>query len=204
MKQYTFFSKLGDEYNEVLFYILDNGQVYYDERGFKYKEAEPIAITTYNPMYKIPEEVLPQYVVQRYGSRFIIDYSRRFVEGIDEAGFVYSYGTRLYECNQLHKAIEKIKQHKWTRRATITIRKPQDIDLDDPPCLTMLDFKLRHEGLSLYAVFRSHDMENGYPLNWYALLMLLYHVATQLDVTPYRITTVSLSAHVYLWGRNLR
>ena len=200
MKVFRFEGKPGNNYFEVLWYIVNSGQVYEDERGMKYIEAEPITIEVVKPVWDVPERVLPEYIVQRYGSMFIIDYADRLVGGKAELGdYVYSYGERLHRAGQLHKAIEKLKEHRWTRRATITIRVPEDIELDDAPCMTVVDFKIRQDGLRLTALFRSHDMENGWPINYYGLLVLGQYVAEQVGVTLARITTISLSAHVYLW-----
>jgi len=60
--------------------------------------------------------------------------------------------------------------------------------------LNACDSKLR-----TFGILRSNDMENAYPSNYYDLLMLSHRVSEELGVPMGRITTFSISAHVYLW-----
>ena len=59
------------------------------------------------------------------------------------------------------------------------------------------DFKVRGGKVHLTTVFRSHDFAGAYPANLYGLSKLLEYVAEKVGVLPGKITTVSISAHVY-------
>jgi len=199
VKVFEFVGKLGEQYWDVLNYIVDHGKVYESERGQRYLEAEPILIVVHDPVFGMPSEVLPQYVIQRWGEMFIVDYATRVAWGKPEPGqWDYSYGERLAEGNQIENVIRKLKRHPQTRQATCVLYRPEDTESENPPCMCLVDFKLRDGGLHVYAVFRSNDMENAYPSNYYDLLMLGYRVAEELEVPVKQITTFSISAHVYL------
>ena len=199
VKVFKFKSKLGEEYYEILWYIDQYGKVYKSERDQKYKEAEPIFIEIEDPIVDRPSKVLPQYIVQRWGEQFIIDYASRVAWCIKEPGhWSYSYGERLAKENQLENAIKKLKKNPDTRQATCVLYLPSDTKNPEPPCLCLVDFKIRDGKLRTFGILRSNDMENAYPSNYYDLLMLSYRVAEELEVPIGRITTFSISAHKYL------
>lgn len=200
VKVFQFDGKLGEKYFEVLWYIDQYGKVYVNERGQKYKEAEPILIEVHNPLFDKPSKVLPQYIVQRWGEQFIIDYAYRVAWCKKEPGqWSYSYGERLAEHNQVKNIIRKLKNNPDTRQATCVLYKPEDTTNPEPPCLCLVDFKIRDGKLNVYGILRSNDMENAYPSNYYDLLALGFRVSEEVGVPLGRITTFSISAHKYLW-----
>ena len=197
---FVFKNRLGDDYYEVLWYIEENGKIYINERGQQYLEAEPITIEVHDPIIGKPSEVLPQYIIQRWGEKFIFDYAIRVTYGLKEPGeWSYSYGERLAEGNQIENVIKKLKKNPDTRQATCVLYRPEDTVSPEPPCLCIVDFKIREGKLRTFAWLRSNDMENGYPSNYYDLLMISKRVSNELDVPIGRITTRSESAHIYKW-----
>lgn len=199
VKVFHFNKRLDESYFEVLWYIDQHGKVYKSERGQYYKEAEPILIEIHNPIFGRPSEVLPQYIVQRWGEKFIWEYAYRVAYCKSEPGqWSYSYGERLAEGNQIENILKKLGDNPDTRQATVVLYKPEDTTNPEPPCLCLIDFKIRNGKLYTYGVLRSNDMENAYPSNYYDLLVLSYRIAEELEVPVGRITTFSISAHKYL------
>ena len=195
IKVFRFKHKLGEDYWEVLDYIDTHGQFYTNERGQTYKEADPIVIIVDDPHFGMPSEVLPEYIIQRWGEQFIFEYANRVAWGLPEPGqWSYSYGERLGQ--QVENVIVKLKKHPETRQATCVLYRPEDTISPEPPCLCVVDFKIR-KGLHTYGILRSNDMENAYPSNYYDLLMLSHRVCETLGVRLKRIVTFSISAHIY-------
>lgn len=115
-------------------------------------------------------------------------------------GFDYTYGERLGE--QIEQVIGKLKEEPNSRRAIATPwLRTHDIAMKHPPCLIVLDFLIRGEALHLTAFFRSHDIKQAWPANVYGLGQLLKHVADEVGVEVGSLTTVSVSAHIYLEGK---
>jgi len=112
---------------------------------------------------------------------------------------------RTYKGGQLKRVIDKIVECPGTRQATVGLYLPEDVHSSDPPCMAIIDFKLRNDGLRTFAWFRSNDMVNAYPINYYGLLFISQYIINQLNlesnwkVKLARITTRSESAHVYRW-----
>ena len=198
---FIFKNKLGDDYYEVLWYIEENGKTYVSERDQQYLEAEPITIEVYDPIVGEPSEVLPQYIIQRWGgSKFIYDYAVRVAWGLKEPGqWRYSYGEQRAELNLPGNAITQLRKNPDTYHATCVLYRPEDTLNPEPPCLCIVDFKIREGKLRTFAWLRSNDMENGYPSDYYAILLLSKRVSDELDVPIGRITTRSESAHIYKW-----
>jgi len=196
---FEFEGSIKEGYFEVIWYIRTNGKEYISDRGQKFIEAEPIMIVINNPKNGRPEDVLPDYIVQRWGSKFIVDYAYRFIQGLKEPGdWSYSYGERLYTENQLNNILGKLKKNPDTRQATCVLYLPSDSRSEDPPCLCLIDFKIRNDKLKVFAFFRSNDMENAYPANCFALLQLGHYVSNELDIKLGKIITRSESAHIYV------
>lgn len=199
-KVFVFKECLGEQFHNVLDYINIYGTEYENERGQKYLEAEPITIVVENPKWEDPSEVLPMYITQRFSNEWIVQYAYRVAYGLPEPGdWAYSYGERLAENNQIPNIVQKLKNNSDTRQATCSTYWPTDTEMETPPCLSVVDFKIRNGELRVFGWFRSNDMENGYCNNYYDMLLLAYRVASEIGVPVGRITTRSESAHIYKW-----
>jgi len=199
VKVFKFKRDLSEKYYEVLWYIDQYGKIYKSEREQLYKEAEPVLIEVYDPILDRPSKVLPQYIVQRWGEKFIIDYAFRVAHCKSEPGmWTYSYGERLGIDNQLDNVVKKMEKNPDTRQATCVLYLPSDTRNPEPPCLCLIDFKIRDNKLMTTGIFRSNDMENAYPSNYYDLLVLSYEIAERLNISVGRITTFSISGHIYI------
>ena len=137
-------------------------------------------------------------------------YQNEIISPDNPTGFEYTYGERLrayYSANwideikidQVQKVIDKLKANRTTRRAVIPTWIPgEDHDSSEPPCLMVVDFKIRGEALHLIAYFRSQDVGQAWPQNVYGLYRLQQHIAKEVDAEPGTLTTISASAHIYI------
>lgn len=159
----------------------------------------------------VPEQYL-------FKGRALQDYIEQLMTPVNKWNFEYTYGERIWnwdgKINQVKLAIERISENPHTRRATCDLAIPsKDTTSNDPPCLRIIDFKIREVRLApmvppvkkllMTVLFRSHDIFGGAYANWIALANLQKYVASEVskrngnNVIPGEIHSYSVSAHIY-------
>jgi thymidylate synthase len=118
---------------------------------------------------------------------------------------VYTYGSRLE--SQIEEVVNKFRNHGYgTNQCTMTVAHPKDIELEDPPCLRSIDFRIfNDEGLkegeerALHMIvhFRSNDLWNGFPINLASLAMMQQIMAQDIGVAAGEIIYSSKGLHIY-------
>ncbi len=110
----------------------------------------------------------------------------------------YTYGERLRKpVDQIMKVIERYKKYKGDRQNTMVIRKPEDIDIEHPPCLTVLDTEIYQDKLHFTVYFRSWDAYGGFPANVAGLQLLKEYMAEEIGVEPGKTLAYSKNIHLY-------
>lgn len=187
---------ISDAWYRGLNVIWNHGQIITDERGSQIREFMDLMVVIEDPYTaRIPEDTA-------WNEERLEEYAKQLISGENALDFEYTYGERLRnwkgEVDQIEYVIEKLKKNKTSRRATAVTWIPGvDTKADEVPCMILDDFKLREDQVHLTALFRSHDFGGAYPANLYGLSKLLEYVAERLGVKPGKITTVSISAHIY-------
>lgn len=140
-------------------------------------------------------------------------YQNEIISGSNPTGFEYTYGERLcaylahqypvfwnLKLNQIDTVIEKLKANRTTRRAVACTWNPLTDNEPGfhPPCLMVIDFKIRGEALNLFAYFRSWDIGQAMPQNLYGLNRLQQHIAGEVDAELGTLQIMTASAHIYL------
>ncbi len=135
----------------------------------------------------------------------LMEYCRRFIEGVQEQGFAYTYGERLRrgEVDLLREAIRKLSQDIHTRQCVVSLWRPSDILLEEPPCITHIQLMVRDSRIHSTAYLRSHDVEHAFVHNAFLVRELMLRVREELSRLGHRvdlgtITLVIGSCHVYL------
>ncbi len=92
---------------------------------------------------------------------------------------LYTYGERI--AIQLESVVSMLKRSKGTNQATIAVARPEDIFLEDPPCLRQIDCRVfpkaslengESQSLHFFPTFRSNDFWNGFPVNLAAIRLM--------------------------------
>lgn len=130
--------------------------------------------------------------------------------GRADPGVSYTYGDRLRNftglVDQLATMSMALDHDSASRRAVASLWNPlQDCDSANPPCLNLLQARVREEGgarrLHLIAYFRSHDIYRAWPMNAYGLRalqgLLIEALQTGARLLPGDLTIISASAHIY-------
>jgi thymidylate synthase len=117
----------------------------------------------------------------------------------------YTYGQRIVL--QMDKIIRRYKTHGYgSNQECIAVARPEDIDLDDPPCLRNIDTRIvapdgLKEGepyqLHFFPYFRSWDLWGGFPPNLAAIRLMQEYMAAEIGVEPGEILCTSKGLHLY-------
>ncbi|WP_214020497.1 thymidylate synthase [Methanoculleus sp.] len=100
--------------------------------------------------------------------------------------------------DQIDYIARKLEQAKNSRRAVAVTWNPVvDENLDDCPCLQLVQCLLRDGKLQMKVVFRSNDILSAAGANMYALVRLQKAIADRLGVPCGRYTHIALVPHVY-------
>jgi thymidylate synthase len=103
-----------------------------------------------------------------------------------------------YGVNQIDKVIEIYKKDGFeTNQATMEIAMPSDIMLSDPPCLRLIDTRIRYGKLHFAVYFRSWDLWAGFPSNLAALQLLKEYMANEIGVDDGEIIAATKGLHLY-------
>ncbi len=100
--------------------------------------------------------------------------------------------------NQVDEVIRMYKQagHN-TNQAVMEIGMPTDVLLEDPPCLRLIDTRIRNNTLHFIVYFRSWDLYNGFPVNLAGLQQLKKYMADEIGVRDGSIRAISKGLHLY-------
>ncbi|MBS7611329.1 hypothetical protein KEJ27_03850 [Candidatus Bathyarchaeota archaeon] len=136
------------------------------------------------------------------------DYMEEVLNGskdklVEEGKLPYTYHERLFKYgadgfNQMDYVIRKLKSTPYTRRAqAITWIPVKDVNLDSPPCLQRLWFKVYSGKLVLQSEWRSRDLFRAAHMNMLALTELMKTIALNVGVELGSYVDFSNSAHIY-------
>ena len=100
--------------------------------------------------------------------------------------------------NQIEEVIKMYKTKGYgTNQAAISVSIPSDIFLGDPPCLRLIDTRIRDGKLHFMVYFRSWDLWNGFPANLGGLQLLKEYMASEIGVEDGEFVAASKGLHLY-------
>jgi len=102
------------------------------------------------------------------------------------------------QVNQIEEVIKIYKNQGFgTNQAVMEIGMPSDIKLVDPPCLRIIDTRVRYGKLHFMIYFRSWDLWAGLPSNLAGLQLLKEYMASEIGVEDGEIIACSKGLHLY-------
>ena len=133
----------------------------------------------------------------------------------------YTYGSRMrswFGLDQVKGAVEKLIREPVSRAVVISLWDTvKDLTLGGSPCLNHIWLRVNENKLYMTAIFRSHDMFEGYPENALALRCLQEEIRKQVeeglkakgqneDLKLGNLIILSQSAHIYddSWERCIK
>jgi len=221
---------LDDAWFQCLSEILENGHVYKIDRGSyegqRRLEFDFVTIRVKNPSHQIIP-IMPEGlgIPAPTSLDYIKQYLAYLLTGEKTSTEDYTYGERLVEpkarveevvdgkklctemplrCNQIEEVIKIYKSQGYgTNQATMEIGMPSDIKLVDPPCLRLIDTRVRYGKLHFFLYFRSWDLWGGFPSNLGGLELVKQYMAEEIGVGNGEIIAASKGLHLYEYAWDL-
>jgi thymidylate synthase len=117
----------------------------------------------------------------------------------------YTYGQRIK--SQMEAIIRRYRENGYgSNQECIAVARPEDIELEDPPCLRSIDTRIvapdgLKEGephlLHFFPYFRSWDLWGGFPANLAAVRLMQEYMAVMIGVEPGEMLCTSKGLHLY-------
>lgn len=152
----------------------------------------PPALGIPNPVQEgYLEEYLPYLMTanRRPGE----DYT--YGERLSEWCYDYEYALRV---NQIQSVINMYKEDGYrTNQACMEVAMPSDINLNDPPCLRLIDTRIGGNKLHFVVYFRSWDLWSGFPANLGAIQLLKEYMSAEIGVEDGEMIASSKGLHLY-------
>lgn len=215
---------LDDAWFQCLAAILEKGHVYTITRGSyegqKRLEFDFVTVRVRKPSHQIIP-IIPEgmSIPAPTDMDYIQGYLSYLLTGAKTATEDYTYGERLVDpkvkikqgsqagelakelplnVNQVEEVIKIYKEKGFgTNQAIMEIGMPSDIKLVDPPCLRLIDTRVRYNKLHFILYFRSWDLWGGFPSNLGGLQLVKQYMAEEIGVSDGEIVAVSKGLHLY-------
>lgn len=221
---------LDDAWFQCLSEILEHGHVYKIDRG-SYAgqhrlEFDFITMRVKNPAHQIIP-IIPEGsgIPAPTSMDYIQQYLQYLLTGCKTSTEDYTYGERLVDpkakietevdgkmmikeiplhCNQIEEVIKIYKTEGYgTNQAVMEIGMPSDLKLVDPPCLRLIDTRVRYGKLHFFLYFRSWDLWGGFPSNLGGLELVKQYMAEEIGVENGEIIACSKGLHLYEYAWEL-
>ncbi|MBI5206522.1 MAG: thymidylate synthase [Candidatus Firestonebacteria bacterium] len=199
---------LPDAWFQAIARILDKGVEYTVERGSfagqKRREFDYITIHIKHPGTRplIPEIPAHLGIPAPVSMDYVEDYLPYLMTDVKMENEQYTYGERI--SLSMNKVIKMYKeQGSGTNQAIMEIGQPKDIDLSDPPCLRLIDTRIRYGKLHFIIYFRSWDLWGGFPANLAGLQLMKEYMAGEIGVEDGEIIASSKGLHLYEYSWDL-
>ena len=205
---------LDDAWFRCLDAILDKGTVYTITRG-SYKgqkrlEFDFVTVRVKKPAHQIIP-IMPEglNIPAPTDMDYVNGYLQYLLTGTKTDTEDYTYGERLVDpkvpfsdmplnVNQVEEVIRIYKKEGFgTNQAVMEIGMPSDIKLNDPPCLRLIDTRVRYGKLHFMPYFRSWDLWGGFPSNLGGLQLVKQYMAEEIGVEDGEIIAMSKGLHLY-------
>jgi thymidylate synthase len=222
---------LDDAWFQCLSSIIDNGVIYEITRGSyqgqRRLEFDLACVHVKKPGHQIIP-IIPEgmSIPAPTDMDYIQGYLSYLLTGAKTETEDYTYGERLVDAkvrikepgadgkdmvkeislhvNQVEEVIKMYKTQGFgTNQATMEIGMPSDIYLNDPPCLRLIDTRIRNNKLHFILYFRSWDLWGGFPSNLGGLQLVKQYMADEIGVEDGEIIALSKGLHLYEYSWEL-
>jgi thymidylate synthase len=117
-------------------------------------------------------------------------------------GEQYTYGQYLE--TQIAEVIRMYREDGYnTNQAFMVVGDTKSIYQDDPPCLRMIDTRIRDGKLKFIVYFRSWDLWAGFPSNLAAIQLLKEYMSSEIGVEDGELVAMSKGLHLYEYSWEL-
>lgn len=185
--------------------VLTKGYEYKIDRGSfagqRRKELDFVTVNIQNPGIRPLVPPTPPGIYTTTSDDAIEVYCQRYLLSDEkQPNEQYTYGEFISA--QIHQVIEMFKNQGFnTNQACMNIGngKGDDvaINLEDPPCLRVIQIRVRYGKVHFFVYFRSWDLYAGFPVNLGGLQLMKEWVASELGVQDGSLIAASGGLHLY-------
>jgi len=216
---------LPDAWFQCIYRIFEDDRVHEYEvergsfRGVKRREFDLVMVHIAHPGVRplIPDIPAELAIPQPTSMDYVEDYLQYLMTDRKRENEVYTYGERLtnpkvsirgtefsFGVNPVKEVIDiyRKKTH-GTNQAIMEVVMPQDILLEDPPCLRLIDTRVADDRLHFVLYFRSWDLWAGFPSNLAAIQLLKEYMCQEIGVGDGSMVAVSKGLHLYEYAFGL-
>jgi thymidylate synthase len=192
-------SNIEDAWFQCLNKVLTCGYEYTIARGsfvgHKRRELDYVTIEITNPKQRPLAPLVPEGVPPPTSDEYIAEYLTYLMTAEKKENEQYTYGEDLEY--QMYKVLDMYKHHPETNQACMIVGSRHSIDLDDPPCLRVVDTRLRYGKLHFIVYFRSWDLWAAFPTNLGGLQLMKEFMANEIGCEDGEIIAASKGLHLY-------
>ncbi len=179
-------------------YKIDRGSY----SGQRRQELDFIVVQVRHPGTRTLIPDVPQGVPPPTSMEYIESYLPYLMTAHKAKGEQYTYGQYLEK--QIAEVIRMYKEDGYnTNQAFMAVGDSQSILLTDPPCLRMIDTRIRDDKLNFIVYFRSWDLWAGFPSNLAAIQLLKEYMSSEIGVGDGEIIAMSKGVHLYQYAWDL-
>ena len=185
---------------------LQEGYEYRIERGSyagqQRKELDFLTVHVKYPGTRPLVPDLPQGVPPPSSMEYVEEYLPYLMTAHKKEGEQYTYGQYLE--SQIAEVIRMYREDGFnTNQAFMAVGDSHSLYLPDPPCLRMIDTRVRYGTLNFVAYFRSWDLWAGFPSNLAAIQLLKEYIASEIGVDDGELIAMSKGLHLYEYAWEL-
>lgn len=191
--------KMKNKYHEILGKILNKGKTQVNKKGsivyltdevLRLKPADLLEIFETHGVAR--NKLKAELELFQKGERLVETYKENGIDWWDYCGpiLVNSYPTYF---EQLPDLIKKINKEKRNSKNYVLFLGRTDVESNQQPCLSLIQFQIDRGKLVISAYQRSSDASLGLPADIYHL----YLISRQIDVPLRSITLFLGNVHIY-------
>jgi thymidylate synthase len=186
--------------------VLEEGYEYKIERGsYEGQIRKQLEMAVVQVMYPSSRPLIPD-VPQGVPPPSTMDYVESYLPYLMTAhrkeGEQYTYGQYLEK--QIAEVIKMYREDGHnTNQAFMSVGDERSIYQEDPPCLRMIDTRIREGKLDFVVYFRSWDLWAGFPSNLAAIVLLKEYMASEIGVEDGGLVAMSKGLHLYEYSWEL-
>jgi len=190
---------IDEAHFQLIRLLFQTGWVYVNKRGsfigHKRLEYDHVTIHITHPHEDIVPN-LPQGVPPVTTDDDIVNYAAKYLLNDEVAeNELYTYGEFIVK--QLDAVVEMLKATPDTNQAVIAVGNEDSITQEHPPCLRIIDCRVKDGKLHFIIYFRSWDLWGGLPENLGGLQLLQEHIADLVGIKTGEMICQSKGLHLY-------
>ena len=194
----AWFLCLGRVLNDGYEYKIERGS--YEGQNRKQLDLAVIQVNYPGSRPLIPD--VPQGVPPPSTMEYVEEYLPYLMAAHRKEGEEYTYGQFLEP--QIAEVIRMYREDgHFTNHAFMAVGDDKSIYLEAPPCLRVIDTRIRDDKLDFYVYFRSWDLWAGFPSNLASIQLLKEYMAGEVGVEDGELVAMSKGLHLYEYSWDL-